>query len=80
MKKFFKNKDNIIILTISLIAFIVGILSVGFIKSFIIIGLADLIFFIPTLKKKENKKSNKKVDKKPNKNTKSLLIKKGFLY
>lgn len=73
MKKFFKNKDNIIILTISLIAFIVGILSVGFIKSFIIIGLADLIFFIPTLKKKENKKSNKKVDKKPNKNTKKKI-------
>ena len=36
MKNFFKNKDNIIILIISLVAFIAGILSVGFIKAFII--------------------------------------------
>lgn len=63
MKKFLKNKDNIIILVISLIAFIAGILSVGFIKSFIIIGLADLIFFIPNFKKKKNKNVTKNNNK-----------------
>ena len=72
MKNFFKNKDNIIILVISLIAFIAGILSVGFIKALIIIGLADLIFFIPNIKKK-SKKTRK--GKKEKSNKKKLIIK-----
>lgn len=72
MKNFFKNKDNIIILVISVIAFIAGILSVGFIKALIIIGLADLIFFIPNIKKKSKKT---KKGKKEKSNKKKLIIK-----
>ena len=55
MKKFFKNKDNIIILIVSLVAFIAGTLSIGYVKSFLIIGLADLIFFLPNLKNRDRK-------------------------
>ena len=34
------------IIVISLIAFIVGCLSIGILKSFLIIGIADVIFFL----------------------------------
>jgi len=60
MKKFFSNKDNIIIIVVSLIAFIAGCLSIGFIKAFIIIGIADSLLLIPNLKKK---KKSTKIDK-----------------
>lgn len=72
MKKFFKDKDNIIILVVSLIAFIAGILSIGFVKALLIIGLADLIFFLPNLKKR--KKGNKTKDKKTTKKKKKKII------
>lgn len=62
MKKFIqKNKEQIIIAVISIIAFIVGMISIGFIKSFIVIGIADLLY-ISTLffdKKKKGYKINK---------------------
>lgn len=73
MKNFFKNKDNIIILIISLVAFIAGILSVGFIKAFIIIGVADLIFFIPNIKNKKGKKKKSKQSTKQNKELKNKI-------
>lgn len=57
MKKFFTNQDNIIILIISLIALIVGCLAIGPLRSIIIIGIADLLFFLPGLLKK-NKGTN----------------------
>lgn len=60
MKKFLKNKDNIIILIVSLIALIAGCLSLGFVKSFIIIGIADAIFFLPEILRKKRKKPRTK--------------------
>lgn len=72
MKKFFKDKDNIVILAVSLVAFIAGILSIGFVKSLLIIGLADLIFFLPNLKKR--KKTSKPKDKKTTKKQKKKVI------
>ena len=76
MKKFFKDRDNIIILIVSLVAFIAGIFSIGFLGSLIIIGLADLIFFFPKLKSKngKNKSSNRKAKNKKNKIYKIILI------
>jgi len=55
MKNFFKNKDNLVILIISLVAFIAGCFGIGAFKSFLIIGTADLIFFLPTIIKKKDK-------------------------
>lgn len=56
MKEFInKNKDYIIIGTVSLIAFIIGCLAINFWVSLIIIGLADIILFIPNLMKNRKK-------------------------
>ena len=56
MKDFInKNKDYIIIGTVSLIAFIIGCLAINFWVSLIIIGLADIILFIPNLMKNRKK-------------------------
>lgn len=76
MKKFFTNQDNIIILIISLIALIVGCLAIGPLRSIIIIGIADLLFFLPNLKKKKgsNKKTKGKQKKKKGKIWKKILI------
>ena len=77
MKKFLNNKENIIILTISLIAFIVGCLSVGMFKAFLIIGIADFIFFLPNLKKGKKKakpRVTKTEKKKKKKFVRALLI------
>lgn len=63
MKKFFKNKDNLVILGISILALIVGCLSIGWFLSTIIIGIADVIFFLPDILK-QNKKRNKNKSKK----------------
>lgn len=57
MKKFFKDRDNLIILGISLVAFIVGCLAIGLFKSFLIIGIADILFFLPNILRKRKKKS-----------------------
>lgn len=72
--KFLKNikQDYIIIGVVSLIAFIVGCLSVNFLLSFLVIGIADAVFFIPIIikkKKKPIKARHKSIEKnKSNKN------------
>ena len=59
MKNFMKeNKENIAIIAISILAFIVGCLAVGWLPSLLTIGLADLILLItPIIKKKKRKKT-----------------------
>lgn len=73
MKEFFKNRDNLIILGISILALIVGCLAVGPIKSILIIGFADILFFLPgileILKRKETKPKKEKQNMKEVKNT-----------
>ena len=60
MKKFWSNKDNLIILAVSLVAFIAGCLSIGKIKAFLIVGIADVLFFVPDyLKKRKNRPKRK---------------------
>ena len=90
MKNFFKDRDNLIILFVSLVAFIAGFLAIGFIKSFLIVLFVDLILFVPNLirdlKKKEPKQKEYKWDyekeEKPNKKKKKKrkLIKKIIVF
>ncbi len=50
MKEFLtKNKENIMILLVSVVAFIVGCLSVGWLISLIVIGVVDVLLFLPML-------------------------------
>lgn len=80
MKKFWSNKDNLIILAVSVIAFIAGCLSLGMLAAFLIVGIADVAFFLPDyLKKKKNRPKSKrrstaKQKKKKNKIWKIILI------
>lgn len=90
MKEFIKkNKENLIIIGISILAFIVGYFSVGWIISLIVIGAADLILFIPNIiklfknkktnnKKLEKKKTEKKKEKKKVKGKKGKIVKNIF--
>lgn len=81
MKKFVKkllrtidrNKETVVIGIVSIIAFIVGCLAIGWWKALIIIGVADLLLLIPVMKKK--KKPNSKTSKKAS-TTKKKKIKK----
>lgn len=59
-----KNQMNLIIAIISLVAFIVGILAIGFLKSFLIVGFIDLCLFAPTILKGIKKTGNIKKPKK----------------
>lgn len=67
MKKILKNKENIVILIISIVAFIAGCLAIGWLASLLIIGVADLILFVPnflqTRKKKRNPSKKKPIIK-----------------
>ena len=57
MKRFIKeNKDNLIIVGISLLAFLAGCFAIGWIPSLVIIGLADILLFIPNIINKGKKK------------------------
>ena len=47
MKKILKNKENIVILIVSIIAFIAGCLAVGWKIALCIIGIADIALFLP---------------------------------
>lgn len=68
MKKFVKeNKDNLIIIGISLVAFIFGCLAIGPLFSILIIGLCDLLLFIPNLLKKYKGENMAKRKKHPEK-------------
>ena len=54
--KFVKeNKENIIIIGISLIAFLAGCFAIGWIPALIIIGIADALLFVPNVIKKTNR-------------------------
>ena len=69
MKEFVKkNKENLIIIGISILAFIIGYFSIGWMISLLVIGVADLILFIPNiikkLKKGKTKNNIKKIEKK----------------
>ena len=67
MKKFVNdNKDNVIIAVVSIVAFIAGFLAVGPLVSFIVIGIADALLFLPNILK--NYKKKEKI--KPKLNTK----------
>lgn len=80
MKKILKNKENIVIFVISVIAFIAGCLALGWLKSLIIIGLADLIIFLPnfirTRKRRRNPSKTKPMVKEKGKKKKTPLEKK----
>lgn len=58
MKNFIKeNKENIIIIGISILAFIAGCLAIGWLPSLLTIGIADLMLLItPIIKKKKTVK------------------------
>lgn len=78
MKKWMNTyKEEIAIGIISIIAFVVGILSVGFLKAFLIVGVADIIYIGSIVMKKKNKKTikSKAKNEKTNKNKKKTWIK-----
>lgn len=61
MKKFIKrNKMNITLAIISLVAIIIGTLAIGLVKALIIVGIIDILLFIPPIfmEKKQKKKKN----------------------
>ena len=56
LKKFIKeNAMDISIIIVSIVAFIVGVFSIGFIKSFGIIFIIDLLIFVPAFIKNRKK-------------------------
>ncbi len=83
MKKFLSDKENITILTVSVIAFIIGCLTIHPLLAFLIIALADFFLFLPDLMKKfKNREKKRKVDsikteKKPNTRRKAKNQKQG---
>lgn len=82
MKKWITTyKEEIIIGFISIVAFIVGMFSIGLLKAAIIIGLTDIIYIGSIIMKKKNKKEKvqtKKVGKKSKKKI-WVIILKGFI-
>lgn len=61
-----KNRVNLILVLISLVAFITGIFAIGWIKSFIVVGFIDfLLFGLPVIldKRKKGKVTNKTTKK-----------------
>lgn len=71
-----KYREEITIGIISLIAFIVGFMAIGFIKSFLIIGIADMIYVgsIIMKKKKGNTKTSKQNNKQNSSKKKKIII------
>lgn len=67
MKKFWSNKDNIIIMIVSLVAFIAGCLSLGMLRAFLIVGIADIAFFLPDYFKKKKSKPKQRMTAKQKK-------------
>lgn len=81
MKNFMKNKkEGITIFIISLIAFIIGSISVGLLKALIVIGIADIIYIVTCIKEKkvkpksQNTKQNKLKPKTKSKGKKFFKI------
>ncbi len=65
LKRFIiQNQMNLVIGGISFLALIVGIFAIGFLKSFLIVGIIDLCLFAPTILKMIKKKGNKNKPKK----------------
>ncbi len=56
MKKLLKNRENIVILIVSLIAFITGCFAIGWLKAIFIIGIADALLFLPNFLQTRKKK------------------------
>lgn len=79
-----KYKEEIIVGIISIVAFIVGFMGIGFIKSFLIIGIADLFYIGSIIMSKKRKKTGtnnlKKNNKKNNKTKNKTKKKKIFIY
>jgi membrane-bound ClpP family serine protease len=51
-----KNRVNLILVLISIVAFITGILAIGWIKSLIVVGIIDfLLFGLPVILDKRKK-------------------------
>ena len=72
MKKFIKENSDIIIVTlVSVVAFILGCLSIGILWSLIIIGIVDLSFIIPRFMKGKRKTMKKTSSKHANTNQNS---------
>lgn len=66
MKKFIKeNQDNLIIAVVSIVAFIIGCLSIGPLLSLVIIGICDVALFLPNLLKKNKVRGRHESIKKP---------------
>lgn len=63
MKSFFKNQDNLIILFVSLVAFVAGCLARHPFISFLMVLVADLFFFYPEISKLFIKDKNNKIEK-----------------
>lgn len=79
-----KYKEEITIGVISLIAFVVGFLAVGWLSAILIIGIADLIYVGSIVMKKKNNSNKKKDTNKKNKSAKknkkiAIKIFKGFI-
>jgi len=72
LKRFIiRNQINLAIGGISILALIVGIFAIGFLKSFLIIGIIDLCLFAPTILKIVKKKIKIGKPKKAKTNTNS---------
>lgn len=60
------NQMNLIIGIISLLAFVIGIFAIGFLKAFFIVGIIDILLFVPNIlnvfKKKKRIKGKPKVE------------------
>lgn len=77
IKKFIKNNiENIIILIVSVVAFIVGFFSIGWLKALIIIGSIDLLLYVPIfIMKLKGKKKHKTEHKSESKGEKVKKVK-----
>ncbi len=61
MKKFIKeNKDNLVIIGISILAFLAGCFAIGWVAALIIIGIADILLFVPNIVQKRTLHKDKK--------------------
>ncbi len=87
MKNFLSNKDNIVILIVSLVALIIGCLAINPIISIIIVMIADILFFLPDIlkvkdsivSKNPKKVSNNKTRKVKKDNNEKKTLKKKIL-
>lgn len=61
-----KNQMNLMIALISLAAFIIGIFAIGFLKSFLIVGIIDILLFAPNILNFMKKKKGEILMKKKN--------------